>query len=71
MQQSGNGQGNKTHEQFLRQVERKDDVPKGREMEGIEGRGAGGRTPNAESRRRAAERDAGLAGRHEPGKPRP
>jgi hypothetical protein len=43
------GQGNKTHEQFLRQVERKDDVPKPTEDRGT-APGAGPAPHNREAR---------------------
>lgn len=54
-------QGKKTHEQFVRTLERKDDVPKAREMEQLEesypaGVGRGPRNPEARQSERLVSR---------------
>jgi hypothetical protein len=55
MQRSGAGQGNKTHEQFQRTLERKDDIPKAREADEATAprQSAGGSRPHARGARQS------------------
>jgi hypothetical protein len=53
MQTKASGRGNKTHEQFQRSLERKDDVADRQELESTADQAGATRTPNARSARRS------------------